>query len=431
MDRRDFVRQLALIAGGAVAIPVGLSGCAVAPITISDAKHGDPMGEALNRPHANGDGNPRLVVMFLRGAVDGLNVVVPHGDPEYYQARPTIAVARPGAANGAIDLTGYFGLHPAMQSLHPYWLHGQLAFVHASGSPDPSRSHFDAQDFMETGTPGRKLTPDGWMNRLLGAMQADHASLRALNVGETVPRILSGQRVVASVATGRNATRPTSIDQAAVNQAFGALYANNDALGNAYRSGVSARQELMTDLGAEQRMANNGAPLPNGLSIDTARLGNLMRQDPRIRLGFLSAGGWDTHVNQGNGAGQLANRLKPLCEGLDTLAKSLGPAFNDTVIVVMSEFGRTFRENGNGGTDHGHGNAMWLLGGNVRGRAIYGDWPGLNQAALNEGRDLAVTTDFRSVLAVLAERHLRLPDAVLAQVFPSGPGPGRVARILV
>jgi len=432
MKRRDFIRHLGLGASGAILIPVGLSGCVVAPTVKPQAKAKAPTaptmvgadsplsyGSPLQRPHASGDGTPRMIVVFLRGAVDGLNVVVPHGDHNYYKARPTIAVAKPGMQNGAIDLTGYFGLHPALQPLQPFWDDGRLAFVHASGSPDMSRSHFEAQDYMETGTPGEHNTRDGWMNRMLGVMPVSQSPMEALTLGEAVPRILTGRAVVANMPTGRDATRPTLIDKPEISQAYAALYAQDAALGKSYSDGIAARKELLAEANSsEQKMANNGAPLPNGLSIDTARLGRLMRSNPDIRLGFIAVGGWDTHANQGNGTGQLAGRLRPLADGLATLARELGPAFNDTVIVVMSEFGRTFRENGNGGTDHGHGNAMWLLGGNVRGRSIYGQWPGIDDKSLNENRDLAVTTDFRSVLATLAEKHMRIGDPAMQKLFP-------------
>ena len=423
IDRREFMRCLSGVGAGALLIPVGLSGCAVMPPPAASMSRQEgaaalSYGTAKTRPRAAGDGTPRMVVVFLRGAVDGMNVVVPHGDPAYYQARPTIAVGRPGTANGAIDLTGYFGLHPALRALHPYWEGGQLAFVHAAGSPDPSRSHFEAQDYMETGTPGQHAVRDGWLNRMLGELPRADSPVRALTVGEALPRILTGPQVVANMPTGRNAAQATALDRPEINRAFGALYADDPVLGKAYRDGLAARRTLLTEMKDEQRMADNGAPLPNGLSLDTARLGRLMRGDPRIRLSFLALGGWDTHIDQGSGRGQLANRLEPLAQGLATLAAELGPAFNDTTIVVVSEFGRTFRENGNGGTDHGHGNVVWLLGGNVRGRRIYGDWPGLTPAELHEGRDLAVTTDFRTVLAALAERHMRIGDAALGQLFP-------------
>lgn len=407
MNRREFIRHVGLIGSGAVLLPIGMSGCAVVS-----------SGAALP-DQARRDTAPRMVVVFMRGAVDGLSVVVPHGDPQYYRARPTIAVARPGQPNGAIDLDGYFGLHPALRPLMPYWRSRKLAFVHASGSADASRSHFEAQDYMETGTPGQHHTRDGWMNRLLGYLPRSETLLQALTLGEATPRIMSGRQVVANMPTGRAAARPGMIDQPRVNQAFGTLYAGDDALAIGYREGLAARRALLAEINSqEQQMANNGAPLPNGLSTDTARLGRLMRADPRIRLGFLAVGGWDTHIDQGNGSGQLAGRLAPLADGLASLAHALGPVFDDTVIVVMSEFGRTLRENGNGGTDHGHGNAMWLLGGSVRGGKVHGPWPGLDQRALNEGRDLAVTTDFRLVLSALAERHMRLSDGALADVFP-------------
>lgn len=425
MNRRHFLRYLGAAGSGAILVPIGLSGCAVVPTgdqTISRTSHTaakTAYGSPAARARAEGNGEPRMVVVFLRGAVDGLNVVVPHGDPLYYQARPSIAVARPGQANGVLDLTGYFGLHPSLQPLLPYWESGRLAFVQASGSPDGSRSHFEAQDMMETGTPGQHNTRDGWLNRVMDYLPPAESPLQAINVGSATPRILSGRNVVANLQSGRDATRPGMIDQPRWSQLFDPLYGADDALGKAYRDGMAARKQLIAEINSqEQQMANNGAPLPNGLSLDTARLGRLMRHDPRIRLAFLAVGGWDTHINQGNGTGQLAGRLSPLASGLATLAQELGPAFNDTVIVVMSEFGRTFRENGNGGTDHGHGNAMWLMGGNLRGGKIYGQWPGLNQAALNEGRDLAITTDYRAVLCALAERHMRIPDRALDKVFP-------------
>ncbi|MCS6762825.1 MAG: DUF1501 domain-containing protein [Candidatus Protistobacter heckmanni] len=399
MDRRSFIGRLGLTLGASLLVPVGLHGCAVVdtkkPIARLPGPGGAPRpGQVIepcqgpyDRAHAAGAGQPRMVVVFLRGAVDGLNVVAPYGDPDYARLRPGIALGRPGMANGALDLDGYFGLHPALAALYPYWQSGQLAFIHASGSPDPSRSHFDAQDFMETGTPGRKSTPDGWMNRLLAAMEKPEQganSLQALAVGEVVPRILGGREHVANLASGRDAMRAVPIDQPALSGAFAALY--------------------------------------NGLALDADRLARLMRKDPNVRLAFLAAGGWDTHVGQG-ATGQLAAWLRPLAEGLDALAKGLGPAFNDTVIVVVSEFGHTPTENGNGGTDHGHGNVMWLLGGNVRSRrAVYGQWPTLARSALYEGRDLAVTTDFRSVFAALCERHLMLPDRALEAVFPQAPG---------
>jgi uncharacterized protein (DUF1501 family) len=213
--------------------------------------------------------------------------------------------------------------------------------------------------------------------------------------------------------------------------AFDALYAGNERFGRAYQDGRSAHRNVMeASMKNEMVVADGGAPLPNGFPDDAARLATLMRNDARFQLAFVALGGWDTHANQGAATGQLANRLAPLGLGLATLAQRLGPMFEDTTIVVMSEFGRTARQNGNGGTDHGHGNAMWLLGGGVAGGKVHGDWKGVADDALNEGRDLPVMTDFRTVLAHVAERHLQLTDKQLQQLFPSMPARGEPLRLL-
>lgn len=373
--------------------------------------------------------SPKLVVVLLRGAVDGLNVVVPHGEAEYYRARTSIAVAPPGQDNGALDLDGRFGLHPALAPVLPLWQQGTLAFVHAAGSADPTRSHFDAQDYMESGTPGRKSTGDGWMNRLLEGLPPGGGTTRAISVGPVMPRILSGRMVATNIASGAAAARPGPLDRPAVGDAFNRLYQGNDALARAYRDARESHQEVMTSLEQEMRAADNGAPLPNGFPTDAANVARLMRSG-RVQLAFLALGGWDTHVNQGAATGQLASRLTPLAQGLATLARELGPQWDETVVVVMSEFGRTVRQNGNNGTDHGHGNVMWLLGGRVAGGRVHGQWPGLAQAQLYEGRDLAVTTDFRAVLTQVAERHMRLTDAQLERVFPSWKGAGEPLSLL-
>ena len=376
--------------------------------------------------------NKRLIVVFLRGAVDGLSVVTPYSEGVYYQARSSIALARPGQDGGVLDLDGHFGLNPNLAPLMPLWQSGKLAFVQASGSPDPTRSHFDAQDYMESGTPGRKGTPDGWLNRLLGAeppmmIQASagaHAGVtRGISVGATLPRIWAGPNPVANIANGAAATRPTLLDRPQVSQAFDALYSGDDAMSRAYRESQQSRAEVneaMTPaaMDREQMAANNGAPLPNGFPDDAARLAQLMRRDPNVQIAFLALGGWDTHVNQGGAKGQLANRLQPLGQGLAELATRLGPTFDDTTILVISEFGRTVRQNGTGGTDHGHGNVMWALGGGVAGGKVYGRWPGIDASSLNEGRDLAVTTDFRQVLAGVCAHNLGLSDNKLGAVFP-------------
>ncbi|MES2150577.1 MAG: DUF1501 domain-containing protein [Pseudomonadota bacterium] len=396
MQRRDFLNSLAL--GASLMVPVGRSAWAATSANPTDKK---------------------LIVIMLRGAVDGLNVVAPVGDENYLRLRPDIGLKLPGADGGALDLDGYFGLHPALAMLQPLWQQKKLAFVHASGSPDATRSHFDAQDYMESATPGRKSTPDGWMNRLVMQLPGASTPSRALSIGPVMPRILAGASPAINLPNGAAATRADVLDRPAIGSAFDQLYAGHERFGRAYQDGRSAHKEVMDAATSKEMMAaDGGAPLPNGFPDDAARLATLMRNDPKLQLAFVALGGWDTHANQGAASGQLANRLAPLGHGLAVLAQRLGPMFDDTTVVVMSEFGRTARQNGNGGTDHGHGNAMWLMGGAVAGGKVYGDWQGIGDAALNEGRDLPVTTDFRAVLSQVAERHLRLPERQLAQLFP-------------
>ncbi len=408
MNRRALLQALGL-AGTLGLLPLSRSGwAAIAP-------------GAVTAPA------PRLIVIMLRGAVDGLNVVVPYAEDNYYRLRESIAIAKPGQDGGALDLDGRFGLHPALSSLMPLWQSKQLAFVHAAGSPDPTRSHFDAQDYMESGTPGRKGTVDGWMNRLLGNLTPPHSAiLDAVSLGPVLPRIFSGENTVANVPLGRAATRAIALDKPAVAAAFDRLYADAGDLGAAYREGRKSHEQILADLSSEpvsmeSKVADNGAPPPQGFSLDAAQLATLIQRNPGLQLAFMQLGGWDTHVNQGGSQGQLANRLRPLAEGLVTLTTQLGPQLANTMIVVMSEFGRTAKQNGTGGTDHGHGNVMWLLGGRVNGGKVHGEWPGLDDSALNERRDLAVTTDFRSVLSTVCERHMGLKDAAMASVFPGLP----------
>lgn len=376
-------------------------------------------------------GRRRLVVIMLRGAVDGLSVVVPYGEDAYYEARRSIAIGRPGTPGGVLPLDHHFGLHPALAGLMPLWTEGCLAFVHAAGSPDPTRSHFDAQRYLESGTPGRNSTPDGWMNRLLQALPGRRSPTGALAIGPTLPRILTGGAPVANLALGPKAARPLPIDRADLGDEFDRLYAAEGALGRAYREGRSARAQLLAGLTAEDRAADNGAPPPTGFPGHAAQLARLIGRDPGIRLAFVALGGWDSHVDQGNATGPIAKRLYALGDGIATLARGLGPAWRDTAVVVVSEFGRTVRENGGGGTDHGHGNVIWIAGGSIKGGHVYGEWPGLTPERLYQRRDLAVTTDFRTALGVVVERHLRLPDARLAAVFPGAPAATQALAAMV
>lgn len=396
----------------------------------------------------------KLIVVMLRGAVDGLSVVAPHGERAYHQARERIALAAPGSSEGCLlPLNSLFGLHPALTRLQPLWAKGQLGFVHASGSPDPTRSHFDAQDHMESGTPGRKTTPDGWMNRLLSTLPGPASPTRAVNMGATPPRILSGSASVANLGLGPRAFEAKAIDNPKLQSALSKLYADQGRMGRTYEDTTTGRAQIQRSMHAasdrEARAASGpeggmggmsmgrgdptadaGAPSARSFAADARRLGQLIQADPHTQLAFTAVGGWDTHVNQGGATGQLATRLGSLAEGLEALVQGLGDALRDTVIVVMSEFGRTVRQNGTGGTDHGRGNVMWLLGGPVAGGQVLGDWPGLDTPALVDGRDLAVTTDFRAVLSPILQQHLGISDAALAQVFPGNEGRSMRGRVL-
>jgi len=385
---------------------------------------------AANTPQA---GN-KLVVIMLRGAVDGLSVVAPYGDANYAASRDSIALAPPGADEGLLKLDSLFGLNPNLARLKPWWDQGSMAFVHASGSPDPTRSHFDAQDYMESGTPGRKSTPDGWMNRLLQTLPGEAAPTRAISMGATPPRILAGTASVANLGVGPKALDAKAIDKPEMQSALSKLYAKDPMMARTYRDTTEGREEIKRSMAAPRMAgggggmarsmdpsADAGAQSASGFAADALRLGRVIGADAHTQLAFTSVGGWDTHINQGGAKGQLANRLTSLSQGLDALAQGLGDTLKDTVIVVMSEFGRTVRQNGTNGTDHGRGNVMWLMGGPVNGGRMLGEWPGLESSALADGRDLAVVTDFRSVLSPLLQRHLGLSDAGLAQVFPQGP----------
>ncbi|ACK73057.1 protein of unknown function DUF1501 [Gloeothece citriformis PCC 7424] len=370
----------------------------------------------FNGKRQNVTANPsqkNLMVIFLRGGIDGLNVVVPYQEAAYYNARPTIAIPTPNQENGVLNLDGHFGLHPALSDLMPLWKQGSLAFIHACGSPDPTRSHFDAQDYMENGTPGIKKTDDGWMNRLLGSLPAQ-VPTKAVNLGSTTPKILKGRAAIASLPLGNKADQALKLERLPIQQSFDLLYAGNDPLSIAYQQGRQAREVLLQELSQEMVAASQGAPATGVFAKNAPKIAQLLQGKTDTQLAFLDLGGWDTHVNQGGSQGSLARKLKDLGAGLAALVNGLGSAYSDTVIVVMSEFGRTLGENGNQGTDHGHGNVMWVLGGGIRGGKVYGDWPGLE----DEQRELDITTDFRDVLITLLQNHLQLGDNQLAQIFP-------------
>lgn len=373
----------------------------------------------------------RLVVVLLRGAVDGLSVVVPHADPDYRRERPGIALAGPGQEGGVLPLDDRFGLHPALADLQPWWAAGQLGFVHACGAPGGGRSHFEAQDELETGTPGQKTTADGWMGRLL-ALGDSQDAVRAVYAGATRPRILGGHHDVAALP-GNPAARSPRAARSELAAGLERLYADDPRYARAWAEGQRGREQMAQAMTApemagadgadrERMAADNGAPPAAGFPDDARRLARVMRGDPRVQFALLQAGGWDTHVRQGAATGQLASRLSPLGQGLALLARELGPLWADTVVLVASEFGRTVKENGNGGTDHGHGNVLWAMGGRVLGGRVHGAWPGLDRSARYQGRDLAITTDHRAVLAGVAAQHLGLRDSQLERLFPGYTG---------
>jgi uncharacterized protein (DUF1501 family) len=361
----------------------------------------------------------QLVAIFQRGAVDGLSMIVPWGDASYYAARPSIAIARPNArVDAALDLDGFFAFHPRMSPLQPFWTRRELAIVHACGSPNSTRSHFDAQDYMESGTPGVKSTEDGWLNRYLQTRHSEASTpLQAVAMTAQLPRALQGRAPV--LATTRIADFGIRGDRAAlVGDAFESQYAAaaDQVLKGTGRETFQAMRSLKA-IEPGRYQPDHGAEYPRGAFGEALKqIAQLSKADVGLEIAFAEMGGWDTHVNQGDARGQLAFRLDDFARGIAALATDLGDRMADVVIVTMSEFGRAVSENGNRGTDHGHGNAMMVLGGGVGGGHVYGSWPGLSRDKLYEGRDLAVTTDFRDVFGEIVVRHLGVPDP--SPIFP-------------
>jgi uncharacterized protein (DUF1501 family) len=370
-----------------------------------------------------------LVAIFQRGAVDGLNMIVPYGESEYYRLRPTIAIPRPGSdpMGSAIDLDGFFGLHPSMSPLEPLWNNRSLAIVHACGSPDNTRSHFDAQDYMESATPGVKATRDGWLNRYLQetndrpgeARQGRRGlgeggnPLRGVALTRTMPRSLEGRAPALAIG---------SVEEFAVRGAAAAFeteYTDSaDAtLGAAARDAFAAMRTLHDAAGAPYRPAAGVEYPPTPFGKALAEIARLAKADVGLEVAFTESGNWDHHVDEGAVTGQIANRLGDFSRALAAFTADLGSRLADTVIVTMSEFGRAVAENGNRGTDHGHGNAMLVMGGGVHG-GIHGRWPGLGSADRFEGRDLAVTTDVRDVFSEIVTALMGVPREALSRVFP-------------
>ncbi len=364
-----------------------------------------------------------LVTVFQRGAVDGLNMIVPHGESEYYYLRRTIAIPKPGRNGGAIDLDGFFGLHPNLSPLERFWRSKQLAVVHSVGLPDNTRSHFDAQDYMESGTPGRKSTPDGWLNRVIQstAGKIDGSPFRAVAMAASLPRSLYGKAPSVAMTSMSDFAIKAGIYSQNLSGGFEGVWEQN-AKDNLAVTGKETFEAVNFLKRADpgQYMPENGAEYPNtefGRSM--RQIAQLIKAGIGLEAAFTDTGRdirWDTHSNQGGSTGQLANFLGIFGRAIAAFAQDLGQKMDDVVVLTMSEFGRTARENGSRGTDHGHGNAVLVLGNSVKGGKIYGDWKGLKPGQLNEGRDLAVTTDFRDIFGEAAYKHLGSRD--LKKIFP-------------
>ena len=365
---------------------------------------------------------PILIAIFQRGAADGISVVPPFGDRNYARARPQIAVQAPSreGAEIAIDLDGFFGLHPSLSPLKSIYDEGHFAVVHAVGSPDNTRSHFDAQDYMEAGAPGNKSLADGWLNRYLqGTPKTDSTAFRAIALDSKMPRTLMGSAPALALSKiqdfdvrGGNPRQGASSD---LYSAFEAMWRNStfDAI------------KMLKSANPQRFQPENGARYPNGqFGQSLLQVSQLIKAEVGLEVGFLDIGGWDTHANQ---QGQLNQRLREYGEGLSAFYRDLGDRMRNVVVLTMTEFGRTIKQNGSGGTDHGHASALFVMGGPVKGGKVYGKWPGLAPEQLFEGRDLALTTDFRDVFSEVLKKHMRAADT--ARVFP-GWQPGQTLGII-
>lgn len=400
-SRRAFMKDGAMALIGTSVIPTFLRRTVLAQTTSAQAQR------------------KKLVVIFQRGAADGLNIVIPHAENNYYQLRPTIAIPK----NQLIDLDGFFGLHPAMQSFKPLFDQGHLAMVQAAGSPDTTRSHFDAQDYMESGTPGVKATPDGWLNRALQAedlhrMQS-HSAFRAVALGSQVPRTLDGK--IAAVAVNRVQDFGVAVknpNAGPISSAFEAMYAaSGDTVLHGTGQETFEAVKMLKATNPANYKPDPAANYPNGAFGDNMKqIAQLLKANLGVEAAFTDIGGWDTHQNQGSVNGQLANCLRDFSQGIAAFWTDMGSDAENIVLVTMSEFGRTAQQNGTGGTDHGHANVMFVLGGSVKGGKVYGKWPGMANEQLYQNRDLAITTDFRQVLGEATFKTLGARN--LEVVFP-------------
>ena len=405
ISRRFFLRNGALALAGTTALPAFLTRAVFAATADASAQ------------------GKRLVVIFQRGAADGLNIVIPWREPNYYAMRPTIAIPQ----QKVIDLDGFFGLHPALASFEALYRQGHLAIVHATGSPDGTRSHFDAQDYMESGTPGLKSTRDGWLNRALQAEDLrtalhrtqPHTAFRAVALGSDVPRTLAGKIPALAIsnvqdfAIGGRGPKP-----APVSTAFESMYGNSrDTLLHSAGDSTFEAIRMLRATDPAHYAPDLSANYPDSpFAKNMKQIAQLLKANLGLEAAFTDLTGWDTHENQGSVDGQLANRLHDFSGSIAAFWRDMGPDAENITLVTMSEFGRTAHQNGTGGTDHGHANAIFVLGGNVKGGKVYGKWPGLADEQLNEGRDLAITTDYRQVLGEVVSKTIGATN--LEATFP-------------
>ncbi|MCU0238367.1 MAG: DUF1501 domain-containing protein [Pyrinomonadaceae bacterium] len=406
MDRRFFLKT-----SGIAAASFGLM--SVAP----DFLH--QFANAQTIINKNGK-KKTLIVIFQRGAVDGLNMVVPHGESNYYNLRPNISIPK----NLTVNLDGFFGLHPSLKPFEQFWKSKQLAVIHSSGSPNNTRSHFDAQDYMESGTPGDKGTRDGWLNRILQTSENKKDSpFRAVSMTNQVPRSFLGKYPTISMTNLSDFSIKAGVYSKNLSGGFEGVYEQNtkDSLGEAGKETFEAVNYLK-EANPSQYKPENGAIYPNSAFGNSLKqIGQLIKANVGLEVAFAEMGGWDTHTNEVNvqnrSQGQIANLLRDFGQSIAALTTDLGKKIDDCLILTMSEFGRTVRENGGRGTDHGHGNAMFLIGNSVKGGKVYGDWKGLDSSNLYEGRDLAVTTDFRDVFAEVSDKFLGNKN--FSKLFPN------------
>lgn len=403
-SRRDLLKRTGVLAMGMLTWPAWMPRVALAPQDA--ATQGDI-----------------LVCIFMRGGADGLNLVTPHGDKNYYSARDTLALKQPTWRDGqsVIDLDGFFGLHPALRPFKDIYDAGALAIVHAVGSPDPTHSHFDAMDFMERGTPGEKAIPTGWIGRHLQQVASSNQSpFRAVGMGTLLQQSLRGPvsaTALQSITDFHLRGDGRQIEK--FQQALASLYAGDGFIEAEGQQTLQAMRDL-AKLAANTYTPANGAKYPEGsYGKGLATVAQLIKSGMGLEVACIDVGGWDTHVQQGGTEGQMPRLIDEFAKGLSAFYTDLQDQMKRITIVTMSEFGRRLQENTSHGTDHGHGNVMFVIGGGIKGGKVYGDWPGLDRSNLYGPGDLAITTDFRDVLGEIVQKRLRNPN--LAAVFPNYP----------